>query len=571
MKCGSRVLLWWLGLALLVLLAIILPPTKSGAQERSPAFRALYPDADPFLRSIHATAQVKIPRQRFSGITVPHHLLAADLIAHAFRIAQGERYDKIIVLFPDHFKKTRLPFATTVRDFQTVFGAVKTNQQDATRLLAHRGLVEASDLFEKDHGIGAILPYVRHYFPDVAVVPIAVALGSQKAQWDQLVSALGGVVTDKTLIIQSTDFSHYLPPHEAFQRDQEVLNILSAGDLDAVADLVQPKHLDSRGAQYVQMRLQREHFQARPVVILNRNSQAYSDRLESETTSYVVQVYPVRESKPVIRQYEDKSSKTYCFVGDTFFGRHMLDLVVSADRARRLLAEMKSVLNGCPLIVNLEGVLVEEMPSNLGKTMLAMPAALSIEWLKALNVVAVSVANNHVRDLGDSPFQDMIDILTAAGIRVLRHGEIQDLGPFRVVALTDLNSTGERRTDLIGRDDIELLAQASAAPPLFAFPHWGTEYDERPGARELELADGLRRSAVSLIVGAHPHRASKAIEALAGGEAQLVYSLGNFLFDQRSELVSGALLEVTLFDQGTFFTRLIPLPNFYKDAVRATP
>ena len=162
-------------------------------------------------------------------------------------------------------------------------------------------------------------------------------------------------------------------------------------------------------------------------------------------------------------------------------------------------------------------------------------------------------------------------MLGAAGIRVLRHGDVQDLGPFREVALTDLNSSGERHTDLISRDDIERLAQASAAPPLFAFLHWGTEYEERPGARELELTDGLRRSAVSLIVGAHPHRASQAIESLAGGQAQLVYSLGNFLFDQRSELVSGALLEVTLFDQGTFFTRLIPLPNFYKDAVRVAP
>jgi AmmeMemoRadiSam system protein B len=568
MKCGSRVLLRWL--ALLVLLAIV-PPTTCDAQERSSAFRALYPDADPFLRSIHVTAQSKIPRQKVSGLTVPHHLLAADLIAHAFRIAEGASYDKIIILFPDHFKKTRLPFATTLRDFQTAFGVVRTNRQDAARLLGQRGLVEASDLFEKDHGIGAILPYVRHFFPDVAVVPIAVALGSQKAQWDQLVSALDGVVTDKTLIVQSTDFSHYLPPHEAFQHDQEVLNILSAGDLDAVANLVQPKHLDSRGAQYVQMRLQRERFQSRPVVILNRNSQSYSDRPESETTSYIVQVYPARGSKPVVRQHQDVSSKTYCFVGDTFFGRHMLDLVASADRAKRLLADMRSVLNGCPLIVNLEGVLVDEMPSNLGKTMLAMPAGLSIEWLKALNVVAVSVANNHVRDLGEAPFHEMIDMLATSGIRVLRHGDVQDLGPFRVVALTDLNSTGERRTDLISRDDIDRLAQASAVPPLFAFLHWGTEYEERPGARELELIDGLRRGAVSLIVGAHPHRASQSIEALAGGQAQLVYSLGNFLFDQRTELVSGALLEVTLFDQGTFFTRLIPLPNFYKDAVRAAP
>jgi poly-gamma-glutamate synthesis protein (capsule biosynthesis protein) len=47
-------------------------------------------------------------------------------------------------------------------------------------VLAHQGLVEASDLFEKDHGIGAILPYVRHFFPDVTIVPIAVGLASQK-------------------------------------------------------------------------------------------------------------------------------------------------------------------------------------------------------------------------------------------------------------------------------------------------------------------------------------------------------------------------------------------------------
>jgi poly-gamma-glutamate synthesis protein (capsule biosynthesis protein) len=383
-----------------------------------------------------------------------------------------------------------------------------------------------------------------------------------------LVSALAGVVTDKTLIIQSTDFSHYLPPHEAFQHDQEVLNILSAGDLDAVANLVQPKHLDSRGAQYVQMQLQREHFQSRPVVILNRNSQAYSDRPESETTSYVVQVYPAREPKSVIRQYQDVSSKTYCFVGDTFFGRHMLDLVASADRARRLLAEMKSVLNDCPLIVNLEGVLVGEMPSNLGKTMLAMPAGLSIEWLKALNVVAVSVANNHTRDLGEEPYQEMLRLLAGAGIRVLQHGEVADFGAFRVVALTDLDNTRTPQTDRITPDDIERIARSGAAPPLFAFVHWGVEYGDVPGARELALADALRRQAVSLIVGAHSHRASAAIAALAGGEAQLVYSLGNFLFDQRDDRVSARLLEVRAFEQGTFFTRLIALPNFYKDALR---
>jgi poly-gamma-glutamate synthesis protein (capsule biosynthesis protein) len=44
----------------------------------------------------------------------------------------------------------------------------------------------------------------------------------------------------------------------------------------------------------------------------------------------------------------------------------------------------------------------------------------------------------------------------------------------------------------------------------------------------------------------------------------LAYSLGNFLFDQRSEVASAAVLEVRVFEQGTYFARLVPIPNFFE-------
>ena len=71
---------------------------------------------------------------------------------------------------------------------------------------------------------------------------------------------------------------------------------------------------------------------------------------------------------------------------------------------------------------------------------------------------------------------------------------------------------------------------------------------------------------MSLIVGAHSHRALLRVDALAGGEAAVAYSLGNFLFDQSGDRVSGAILEVRFFPQGTFFARLVPMPNFYRVA-----
>jgi poly-gamma-glutamate synthesis protein (capsule biosynthesis protein) len=51
---------------------------------------------------------------------------------------------------------------------------------------------------------------------------------------------------------------------------------------------------------------------------------------------------------------------------------------------------------------------------------------------------------------------------------------------------------------------------------------------------------------------------------MQGGEFAMVFSLGNLLFDQRGERVSSALVELRLFKQGTFATRLVPLPNLFE-------
>jgi poly-gamma-glutamate synthesis protein (capsule biosynthesis protein) len=128
---------------------------------------------------------------------VPHHLVAADLIAVAFKLVENQTVDKVIVLFPDHFKKTRLPFATTKRDFATIFGRVRTRYSDVARLLGARDLVEESDLFEKDHGIGAILPFLKHALPNAEVVPIAISISSMRADWDRLVTILSTLADPK--------------------------------------------------------------------------------------------------------------------------------------------------------------------------------------------------------------------------------------------------------------------------------------------------------------------------------------------------------------------------------------
>jgi AmmeMemoRadiSam system protein B len=554
-----------------LLLLALAPGDHATASSACPAncspFAPLYQDAETFSAAIKQADVTSQGWGAISGITVPHHLVATDLIASAFGLVEGRSIDKVIVLFPDHFRKTHSPFASTKRPFDTVFGLVRTQVSNVSRLLAEGDLVEESDLFEKDHGIGAILPFLKHALPDAAIVPIAVSVSSNRAEWDRLVAILASLVTPGTLIVQSTDFSHYLPFGEAIRRDQQTLNLIAAGDLEKLEQLSQPYNLDSRGAQYIQLRLQREYFQADPLVLFNANQQAYTDVPETRTTSYIVQVFARSATGRVMPDVP--GSQMYCFAGDTFFGRGVASVLSRPEIAARVRDSINEILNGCRLVLNLEGVALERIPLGIGAEKLAMPAALALHWLRAMNVVAVSLANNHARDLGEDALAAMTRGLRQAGLTVVRDGEEADLGPFRLLALTDLNNSREPPSGLITSTAIEAIARSAARPPLFAFLHWGTEYDPKPGRREHEVAEALQEAVVGLIVGAHPHVAATRLELLADGRSLMAFSLGNFLFDQSSPRVSGAILEVRIFKQGTFFARLIPIPNFYEEALRS--
>jgi AmmeMemoRadiSam system protein B len=84
-------------------------------------------------------------------------------------------------------------------------------------------------------------------------VPIALRIDSKREDWLMLVDALVPLVNSKTLVVQSTDFSHYLDLGKARRCDQQTMNALALGDAEAIAGLRQPDHLDSKAAQFVQM------------------------------------------------------------------------------------------------------------------------------------------------------------------------------------------------------------------------------------------------------------------------------------------------------------------------------
>lgn len=228
--------------------------------------------------------------EKVTGITVPHHLLATDLIANAFKFAASTSPNQILLISPDHFNLGQTDVSISLSDFSTVFGALGTDKQTAQKFLK-LPFVNVQNFFYREHGLGAELPFIKYYFPNAKIIAVTFKESTPKWELEQMVEVLKKVLDKKSLVVQSTDFSHYLTAANAEIQDEQTIKVLQSGDPEQLFLLNQPDNLDSIACQYVQRRLQNEFFSSKLQILGHKNSQDYTKQTVDSTTSYIVQAY----------------------------------------------------------------------------------------------------------------------------------------------------------------------------------------------------------------------------------------------------------------------------------------
>jgi poly-gamma-glutamate synthesis protein (capsule biosynthesis protein) len=98
--------------------------------------------------------------------------------------------------------------------------------------------------------------------------------------------------------------------------------------------------------------------------------------------------------------------------------------------------------------------------------------------------------------------------------------------------------------------------QKKAGRVVIVLPHWGNEYITAPQENQRALARRMAAAGADIILGGHPH-VPQGIELIDG--VPVVYSLGNFVFDQRiPETWEGLTVTVQIFPD-RFRFHLLPV------------
>lgn len=226
------------------------PPAAASGQVTRVPTRPEFFDARTFAAALEH-AERSVPEAAVRGdvaaFVAPHHLLAAPLIAELFRTASGRAADTVYLVGPNHRDLGAERLATARLRWETMFGEVATADDRVAELAAGLGIGEFAVPYEAEHSVGALVPFVDHYFPGAKIVPVVVSSTATRQDVERLAVWLAAQVSDRSLMVFSIDFSHYLREEEAALRDAETRAYIERRDIAAILPLTSD-HLDSPGS-----------------------------------------------------------------------------------------------------------------------------------------------------------------------------------------------------------------------------------------------------------------------------------------------------------------------------------
>ncbi|MDP2685521.1 MAG: AmmeMemoRadiSam system protein B [bacterium] len=168
---------------------------------------------------------------------IPHDITQGQMMANFFQQLAEQSPTKIFLLGPNHYEAGETKLVTTLSDWQTKFGLVRSDDSIVSQLLTNPWFSEDYKIIENEHSVSAIIPYISYYLPAVQVIPIIFKADINELEIDSIIKELDKHIDDDTVIVSAVDFSHFLTQAEANKNDDLTQQYLTNLDYKQIFNL----------------------------------------------------------------------------------------------------------------------------------------------------------------------------------------------------------------------------------------------------------------------------------------------------------------------------------------------
>jgi len=258
-------------------------------------------------------------------------------------------------------------------------------------------------------------------------------------------------------------------------------------------------------------------------------------------------VKPILSSAPAFIKPEPEVS--LIATGDIMLSRSVEQLMAKRKDFALPFKPLEKITSAADITFgNLETAILPGRPIMTGEFNFRVDPA-SVAGLKLAGFDLVSLANNHTPNFGQVGLKSTFAALTKDGIKYVGAGanETEASAPaliekqgikfgFLAYVYPDLPKGYQATENQAGVNFMnldQLRADIASLKPQVDFVivsmHDGVEYAAKPSQHQIEFAHTAIESGASLVIGHHPH-VVQTLEKYQNG--YIVYSLGNFIFDQ---------------------------------------
>jgi len=262
------------------------PETRNEEQVELPiiALNDMFYSDSSFTEAVNF-ARDTLPRSDIKSIIVPHHLLASNIITDLIKKSSGRRIDTIAIIGPNHENIGTNKIATVKARWQTPLGYVESDSELVDKFLSDFDLVSDLEVFEYEHSVGAMISFIKYYFPDTKVLPIVFDSYAGEKEAEKVNKWLSENLREDSLLITSIDFSHYLTEEEADKKDVETRGLIESRDIEKVLRLSNTENVDSPVSLATAL-MYADSNNLKTEIVHNTNSFNLLILKPTETTSY---------------------------------------------------------------------------------------------------------------------------------------------------------------------------------------------------------------------------------------------------------------------------------------------
>lgn len=168
------------------------------------------------------------------GIVSPHagYTYSGKTAAYAYRLLKGRNYKRVVIISPSHSEYFPGISVFNGDAYETPLGLLEVDKDFVGKLVENsKTIFKGVEGHRNEHALEVQLPFLQAVLSNFMIVPVV--MGDQgKMYVNELAIKLSELVDDETLIVSSSDMSHFHSKQEADKLDSIVEKRISSFDFD---------------------------------------------------------------------------------------------------------------------------------------------------------------------------------------------------------------------------------------------------------------------------------------------------------------------------------------------------